>query len=100
MRHRPGITLLEVLVAIFIMAIGMLALLTLFPLGALNMARALRDDRAAQAAANAENIALAQDLRHDTTVSALFNSQPGWPVFVDPFGAPYSSSIGARAGAT
>ena len=33
MKRRPGITLIEVLVAIFIMAIGLLALLTLFPLG-------------------------------------------------------------------
>ena len=43
MRRRPAITLIEVLVAIFIMAIGLLALLTLFPLGALRMATALQD---------------------------------------------------------
>ena len=50
MRRRPGITLIEVLVAIFIMTIGLLALLTLFPLGALRMAQALQDDRDAAAA--------------------------------------------------
>ena len=33
-RDRPGVTLLEVLTAIFIMGIGMLAILTLFPAGA------------------------------------------------------------------
>jgi hypothetical protein len=52
MSQRPGITLIEVLVAIFIAAIGTLSLLVLFPLGALNMARALRDDRCAQAGIN------------------------------------------------
>jgi hypothetical protein len=48
------VTLLEVLVAIFIMAIGLLALLTLFPLGALRMAQALKDDRTAQVAVSAD----------------------------------------------
>jgi prepilin-type N-terminal cleavage/methylation domain-containing protein len=43
-----GITLTEVLVAIFIMGIGLLALLSLFPLGALTMAQAIKDDRESQ----------------------------------------------------
>lgn len=43
---RAGVTLLEVLAAIFIMGIGLLALLTLFPLGAVNMAQSIKDDRA------------------------------------------------------
>ena len=47
MQRRSGITLVEVLVAILIMGVGMIALLTLFPLGALNIAQALKDDRAA-----------------------------------------------------
>jgi hypothetical protein len=42
-----------VLVAIFIMGIGLLALLVLFPLAALSMARALKDDRCGTAGANA-----------------------------------------------
>lgn len=45
-RQWSGATLLEVLVAIFIMGIGLLALLTPFPLGALEMARSIQDDRA------------------------------------------------------
>ena len=54
-RHaRRGITLTEVLVAMFVMALGMLALLTLFPLGAMQMGGALRDDRSAQIAAQAD----------------------------------------------
>jgi Tfp pilus assembly protein PilV len=54
--RRTGTTLIEVLMAIFIMALGLVALLTLFPLGALNMARAVQDERAAQAAANATSL--------------------------------------------
>src|SRR5262245_49799153 len=45
MTRRNGITLTEVLVAIFIMALGLMALLTLFPLGALRMFQAVKDDR-------------------------------------------------------
>jgi type II secretory pathway pseudopilin PulG len=95
MKHRPGITLVEVLVAIFIMGIGMIALLTLFPLGALNIARALKDDRAAQAAANATAYADAMKLRHDGNIVGAFKAQnaAGWqattapsaPIYVDPF---------------
>ena len=68
---RPGITLVEVLAAIFIMGVGLLALLTLFPLGALSMARAVRDDRAAAIAANAAATATALDLRNDPNVVAV-----------------------------
>jgi prepilin-type N-terminal cleavage/methylation domain-containing protein len=57
MTRRSGMTLVEVLVAIFIMAIGLLALLTLFPLGALNMAQAIKDQRVAEAGRNAGAIA-------------------------------------------
>jgi hypothetical protein len=47
-----GITLVEVLAAIFITGIGLLALLTLFPLGALELAEAIKDDRTAALASN------------------------------------------------
>jgi len=46
-RRRRAITLIEVLAAIFVMGVGMLAILTLFPLGALQMSKAIRDDRSA-----------------------------------------------------
>ena len=48
-----GVTLVEVLTAIFVMGIGLLALLTLFPLGALSMAQAIKDSRAGAIAAEA-----------------------------------------------
>lgn len=99
MRKRPGITLIEVLAAIFIMGVGMLAILVLFPLGALNMAKALQDDRCATIARNAGSLATAWDLRNDPTVTPLLGTgfapggpatapgpyEPGYPVFVDPF---------------
>jgi prepilin-type N-terminal cleavage/methylation domain-containing protein len=99
---RPGLTLIEVLVSIFVMAIGMLALLTLFPLGALRMDAALRDERTAQGATNAQAVAKIFDLRHDPLVISQMVTQPppnapgnaptatvqpdgpGFAVFVDP----------------
>lgn len=94
--RRPAITLLEVLAAIFIMGVGMLAILVLFPLGALNMARALRDDRAGHIAHNAGSLAIAKDLHTDPAVVAAMTtaqapylppdpSGPSYPAFVDPY---------------
>jgi prepilin-type N-terminal cleavage/methylation domain-containing protein len=104
MRRRPGVTLVEVLVAIFIMGIGMLALLTLFPLGAVSMAQALRDDRVASSAAVADNLALAFDVRHDSLVLSLFTQGttpgPSNPVYADPWGVVNSGSgnVGTSTG--
>jgi hypothetical protein len=108
--RRPGITLLEVLSAIFITGIGLLSLLTLFPLGALSMAKALQDDRAAQAGAGGTAIANAVVMRLDPDVQAAMLNLPdpnlvpvnpfllfpaaqtptpdgsGYPVLVDPIG--------------
>jgi prepilin-type N-terminal cleavage/methylation domain-containing protein len=50
MRRRPGLTLTEVLVTLAILSFGVLAILTLFPLAASQMAIAVREDRTAQAA--------------------------------------------------
>jgi Tfp pilus assembly protein PilV len=94
------VTLVEVLVTIFIMGIGMIALLTLFPLGALTMAQAIRDDRIGNAAGEAAALANAFNVRNDANAVALFNNYltagpggtaaanptgPGYPVYVDPF---------------
>jgi prepilin-type N-terminal cleavage/methylation domain-containing protein len=99
MKARAGVTLIEVLIAIFIMAIGLLALLTLFPMGALSMAQALRDDRCHQAGQQANNLANALNVRNDTApgLQAAFTNNgttklrsnwigPSFPVFVDPWG--------------
>jgi type II secretory pathway pseudopilin PulG len=108
---RAGITLVEVLAAIFIMGVGLLALLTLFPLGALSMARAVRDDRAAAAAANGAALATALDFRNNSDVVAGLTGRPagflapdpngpGYPVYLDPYYTSFSSTLGDRAGTT
>ena len=106
---RRATTLIEVLVAIFVMGLGLLALLTLFPLGVMSMAQAVKDDRAAHAVANAAAIAEFMDVRNDSLLftppapndvfirpvpgasppdlSTLPNyNGPSYPVFVDPLG--------------
>ncbi|MBA4189714.1 MAG: hypothetical protein C0467_17145 [Planctomycetaceae bacterium] len=50
MSRRSGLTLTEVLVTLAILSFGILAILTLFPLAASQMAVAVREDRSAQAA--------------------------------------------------
>ncbi len=104
MRHRPGVTLIEVLTAIFVMAIGLLALLVLYPVGALSMARGVRDDRAAAAAANAASLAIAFNLRDDSQATGGPPSYSNFPVpsggsvgstiYVDPFYASQRQFVG------
>jgi prepilin-type N-terminal cleavage/methylation domain-containing protein len=55
-RQRRGVTLTEVLIATGIMAVGMTAILALFPIGAVNMARAINQDRTATHAMNSDNL--------------------------------------------
>jgi type II secretory pathway pseudopilin PulG len=102
MIRRSGTTLIEVLVAIFVTAIGLLGLLALFPLGAVNMAQALQNSRCAQAAGNAYALAIGMNLRNDPLVVGspgdvfVDDDQarrppadpngPSYPVYVDPFG--------------
>jgi hypothetical protein len=119
MVRRTGTTLLEVLIAIFVTGIGLLALLALFPLGAVNMALAIKEDRCAHSCADADAVAhmtifrdgtgALVDLRHEAniqtafvgpifTLPALSNPYgPSYPVLADPLGA-YSYSAGGGAG--
>lgn len=107
-QRRRGITLMEVLVAITICGIGLLALLTLFPLGAMEMAQAVKFDRCGHIKHNAAFIANTWDIRHNPQVTAaMLNPLPGtltdlsapgiltnpafaeassYPVFIDPIG--------------
>jgi prepilin-type N-terminal cleavage/methylation domain-containing protein len=103
---RSGLTLMEVLVSIFIMAIGMLALLTLFPLGALRMDQAIKDERCAQAGLEAIELANILDLPNDPNVRFYLQDPnaatpdgisatvgPSKAVLVDPVGiTPYLDS--------
>jgi type II secretory pathway pseudopilin PulG len=98
MNRRPGITLLEVLVAIFVMGIGLLALLTLFPLAALTMAQAIRDDRAAQCAQQANNWSQALELWQDPIIFPIGMS-PTLPCYIDGFGTQmYFATLGPNFG--
>ena len=51
-----GVTLVELLAALMAAGIGLLAILAIFPLGALELARALKDDRTAAVAAQARDL--------------------------------------------
>src|SRR5262245_59642427 len=55
--NEAGTTLLEVLIALGILAVGAVAVFTLFPLGVLEVARAIKDDRTAAVAAHAVDLA-------------------------------------------
>ncbi len=102
-RRRAGTTLIEVLVAIFVMGIGLLAILAMFPLGAMKMADGIRDDRIGHCVANARAIASARNLRTDGTLDNCMNNPtgtvtnqavyqtappegPSWAVYCDPVG--------------
>ncbi len=94
-RKRPGFSLTEVIVALFVMAAGIIALLTLFPLGAVQMGQALRDDRAqttvlqADAKMRMEWQKYLEGAPIDTYIARMDVSgadSPGTPVLFDPIG--------------
>jgi hypothetical protein len=105
MPARDGATLVEVLVAIFVMAIGLLAILVLFPLGVYRMAQAIQDDRTANIAKSANASAVLWNVGQDLLVTGQYGNNvggAGFPVFVDPIGnrsfiAPFSNQVGGTA---
>lgn len=66
-KSRSGLTLLEVLITIFVMGIGMLSVLTLFPLAARKIGMSIDMDRASQMAANASALAEIRGIRNQVT---------------------------------
>jgi hypothetical protein len=105
MPRRSGATLLEVLVAILVMGIGMLALLTLFPLGVLRMAKGIQDQKCAEAGASARCVWTMKTILTDggltiptdgfvnplnpkvlPSFSDALPEGPSYPIFVDPTG--------------
>ncbi|MSU80218.1 MAG: prepilin-type N-terminal cleavage/methylation domain-containing protein, partial [Gemmataceae bacterium] len=91
MTRRSGLTLVEVLVAMFIMSIGMIALLTLFPIGVLRMAQSIRDARCEQMGRNAYATAVMENVGADVVTGALDNT--GLAVIPDNFVNPSPKTI-------
>lgn len=59
MRRQPtrsAVTLMEVLVATFILSIGLISVIAMFPVGARNMIESVKNERTAQGAHNADNL--------------------------------------------
>jgi hypothetical protein len=98
MRHRSGLTLVEVLVAIFVMGIGLIALLTLFPIGILRFAQAIRDEKCASAARNAHAISLLHNIRMDPVVTASTAIDDPVAPIPDLFFNPFPLQLNGQAG--
>jgi Tfp pilus assembly protein PilV len=95
---RCGVTMTEVLVSIFVMAIGLISLLALFPIGALTMAQSIKDSRTAQAAANAFAVAEALGIRYDASLSSASGFTKPYDAFVAPVLPPTADSQSLNGG--
>ncbi|WP_020475268.1 type IV pilus modification PilV family protein [Zavarzinella formosa] len=121
---RPAVTLMEVLIAIFILSIGMVSVMAFFPIGALNMIRSVRDQRCSQLATNSntmlhvwwkdcwlskDGLIMPEEIasRSEPTIEALdtdpltglnilrTDTGPSHPVMIDPLGVnSYGTSLG------
>ncbi len=96
---RSGVTLTEVLVAMFVMAIGMISLLTLFPLGAMQVGQALRDDRATQLARQADAY-IRQTWRTDVVPTGGNNEGYYWAMDDPYLVVKYNTAASSAAGGT
>jgi hypothetical protein len=84
MTRRPAVTVIEALMAILVMAIGLLALLTLFPLGAVSMYQSIKDERCAELSINATGQYKAFGINNDPAVVIASPSGTG-TIFEDPW---------------
>ncbi len=79
--QRRGTSLMEVLIAIFILALGLVSLLTLFPIGLVQMAKSVQDERAAELAGNAASYM--RMLWKDACEASARTTPGGQPLFTD-----------------
>lgn len=98
-RIRPGTSLLEVLVGLGIMAVGAIGAFVLFPLSAINVSRALIDDRATTCAITADgqlrdiHRQVVEGTRGEFYMSDIglgtlaVGAGPSRPVVIDPMGS-------------
>jgi prepilin-type N-terminal cleavage/methylation domain-containing protein len=92
MNRRPGVTLMEVLVTIVIAGVGLLAVMTLVPLGAVYTASAVKEDRSHQLATFIDGF-----MRSYWKAKVVEKMGGGEPLFValdnpdqpPPFGSPF-----------
>jgi hypothetical protein len=93
---RPGLSLAEVLIAMFVLALGLLGVLSLFPLGAVRMAQAIKDDRSQNH--NLNTAAQFHVIWKLETVSSNGNYRQMYPSYYNPGPntTPTQSDIGDR----
>jgi prepilin-type N-terminal cleavage/methylation domain-containing protein len=87
-RLRRGVTLIEVLIAMFVMAIGLTGVLSLFILGTSQFANAVKDERTLQTAQVVEGHArILWRMAYPTTTTTdaqAFTTEPSLQAFVNP----------------
>lgn len=93
LRRRAAFSLVEVLVALFIVSAGLIALLSLFPLGAVQMGYAMRADRSGQCAIQADG--KLRILWRQRVVENPTPADPFYTLMDDPDGAGGVPAIGA-----
>lgn len=91
--RRAGTSLLEVLVALGIMAVGALGAFVLFPVASINMSRALIDDRATTCAISADG--QIRDVHKRYVVETEFNGTPS----TEPYWLAFDTATPATAAA-
>jgi hypothetical protein len=94
MTRRPGLSLVEVLSALFIMGIGLISLFTLMPYGAIQYSLAFKDDRTAQCANAAEAYMRTYWKEHILPGGGRANVEPFFQAFANPNSDPQETAPG------